>query len=185
MDAIRFAAVVRMIPFAPNASSLLPESVAGPIQSLGAAGWVASAALYSYGATSVNIMFARGNDTPMLTVAGRLAMDSTKPVTVRVTYLAHCGIPIARYLMCDSSHSLNTGKNVDILNDVGDGNFTRAAAVGKRVEHSIPSVELLSRGVGDHALLSALMLSGERFMVLSEDATLPMNSAPYQFKEKP
>ena len=41
MDAIRFAAVVRMIPFAPNASSLLPESVAGPIQSLGAAGWVA------------------------------------------------------------------------------------------------------------------------------------------------
>ncbi len=184
MDAIRFAATIRMIPFAPNARGLLPESVTGPLESLGAAGWIAAATIYSYGATSVNIMFARDNDTPMLTVGGRLALDSTKPVTVRVTYLAHCGIPIARYLMCDSSHSLNTGKNVEFLNDISEGNFSRAAAVSKRVKRSVPSVQLLSRGVGNHALLAALMLSGERFMILSADATLPMNSAPYQYKEK-
>ena len=185
MAAIRFAAITRMIPFAPNASSLLPRSMTTAIETSGAAGWLAGAAAYSYGATAVNFMDAPNTDVLVPTLGGRLNFDLEKPVTVRVNYLAHCGIPIARYLMCDSSHSLNSGKNVDIRTDFGNGDFTRAAAVGKRIKRSVPKMQQLSRGVGNHALLSALLLSGERFMVLSADATLPMNSAPYTYQKKP
>lgn len=184
MDAIRFAAIMRMIPFAPNASSILPTRLTGAMNSVGVAGWLAGAAAYSYGATSVNFMLSPNTDLLVPTLGGTLGIERDRPLTVRVGYLAHCGIPIARYLMCDSSHSLNTGKNVDIATDIGHGDFTRAAAVSRRIRRSVPKMQQLSRGVGSHEILSALLFSGERFMVLHEDATLPLNSAPYAYKEK-
>ncbi|MCP4444073.1 MAG: pilus assembly protein [Myxococcales bacterium] len=184
MAAIRFAAITRMVPFAPNAASLLPQGMASAVEALGTAGWIAGAAAYSYGATSVNFMRAPGADVPIPAVDGALYLEEGHPATVRVTYLAYCGIPIARYLMCDSSLSLSQDKNADIVRDIGNGDFTRAAAVSKRIKEGIPQMQLLRRGVGNHELLSALLLTGERFMVLSADATLPLNSAPYAYKEK-
>lgn len=185
MDAIRFAAIMRMMPFAPNASSILPAEVSGAVESLGTAGWLAGAALYSYGATSVNIILARGSTQVPVEVGGLLGIDRQKNVTIRVDYLAHCGIPIARYLMCDSGHSLRTGLNLDAIKDAREGRVSRITAVNKRVTSTQPAMELLARGAGNHALLTALQLSGERFMVLSADATLPLNSATYRYKEKP
>src|SRR5690606_4663741 len=41
MDAIRFAAIIRMLPFSPNASNFFPDSVMSVVSQLGEAGWVA------------------------------------------------------------------------------------------------------------------------------------------------
>jgi len=176
ISAIRFAAITRMIPFAPNVGSLLPASLARGIGSLGAAGWLAGAALYSYGATSVNFPMAEGSDT----MRPILAFAEDKPVTVRVNYLAHCGIPIARLLMCESSFKLGVGEDSILFH-------TDLSKLRKRptlVHGRKARFDQLSKGVGNHGILSALILSGERFVVLSADATLPLNSAPYSYKVK-
>lgn len=180
MDAIRFAAITRMIPFAPNASSILPAGMAGLVESLGTAGWLAGAALYSYGATAVNFPMAPGSETMVQTLGGMLAIDQTKPLTVRVNYLAHCGIPIARFLMCESSHKLGFGIDTSDL----PADFESLQQAYEERNDRAPAMDQLALGVGNHTILTGLLLSGERFMLLSADATLPMNSAPYAYKVK-
>lgn len=180
MAAIRFAAVSRMIPFAPNASSILPASVAGAFESLGSAGWLAGAALYSYGATSVNFPESPGSQTMLSSDDDRLRIPTDKQLTVRVNYLAHCGIPIARFLMCESSHKLGFG--VDTSSVPTD--LVSAQQAFKDRKNRLPAIDQLARGVGSTALLTGLLLSGERFMVMQADATLPLNDAPYSYQVK-
>ena len=180
MDAIRFAAITRMTPFAPNASSILPAGMASLVESLGTAGWLAGAALYSYGATAVSFPMAPGSETMVANVSGLLGIEQSKPLTVRVTYLAHCGIPIARFLMCESSHKLGFGIDTSDLPD----DFKSLQQAYEERNDRLPAMDQLARGVGNHAILTGLLLSGERFMLLRADATLPMNSAPYTYKEK-
>lgn len=180
MAAIRFAAVSRMIPFAPNAGSILPASIAGAFETLGSAGWLAGAALYSYGATSVNFPEAPGSPTMLSNFGGSLRLPEDGQLTVRVNYLAHCGIPLARLLMCESSHKLGFGVDTSSLPD----DLESAQQALKERKDRSPAIDQLARGVGSTALLTGLLLSGERFMVLHADATLPMNDAPYSYQAK-
>ncbi len=180
MAAIRFAAVSRMMPFAPNASSILPAGLGGAFSSLGQVGWLAGAALYSYGATSVSFPKAPGSDEMLDDSFGALQIPSDKQLTVRVSYLAHCGIPIARFLMCESSHKLGFGVDTSTLPT--DLSSAQQALRDRKDRNA--SMEQLGRGVGSHALLTGLLLSGERFMVLQADATLPINDAPYTYASK-
>ena len=49
-----------------------------------------------------------------------LDWSTSKTVTVRVSYLAHCGIPLARFFMCDSGRSLASGLgSIDSLAKLG------------------------------------------------------------------
>jgi hypothetical protein len=177
MSAIRFAAIMRMLPFSPNPQSIAPERFRSTLDSLGTAGWIAGAAAYSYGATAVTFPESPGSKK----MRDNLSWSGNDEVTVRVSYLAHCGIPIARFFMCDSGRSLLAGV---------DGDFFRRDLQGKIAAHKRikASKETLasniSLGVGNRALFLALMLSGERYMVLSADATLPLNSAPYTYQKK-
>lgn len=160
MEAIRFAAIMRMLPFSPNPSSILPKTVLGVVDSLGVVGWLGGAALYSYGATSVT--FPKEAEKEELRTS--LSFQPEELVTVRVSYLAHCGIPIARFLMCDTSYRLGTGFGVD----------------KKRVKVA----GTLAKGIGSQLILFGLMASGEHFRVLRADASLPLNSARYTYKGK-
>lgn len=181
MAAIRFAAIMRMLPFSPNPQSILPESLHGMINALGTAGWIAGAAAYSYGATAVTFAEGPGSDKNKKDLSWSHKAGESEEVTVRVTYLAHCGIPIARFFMCDSSRGLAAGVDTDFFRR----DFRGRIAAHKRVKSSKATlVRDMSLGVGNHALFLGLIFSGERFMVLSADATLPLNSAPYPYQKK-
>lgn len=190
LEAIRFAAVMRMLPFSPNPKSILPRSLHGGLDATGTAGWLAGAAVYSYGATAVTFLEAEdsterkdnGNQkgNKKRTEKKSLKWNHEEPVTVRVSYLAHCGIPIARFFMCDSSHSLHAGKNVELRKRDLKGKH----AVNRRVQETKPTIDSMKKSVGDRYVFTALLLSGERYVVLSADATLPLNSAPYTYQAK-
>lgn len=178
MSAIRFAAIMRMLPFSPNPQSIAPGALGDSIRAFGTAGWIAGAAAYSFGATAVTFPEGPGSKKNRASLSWS---DNEEEVTVRVTYLAHCGIPIARFFMCDSSHSLFLGADLDFFPRDFKGKLTAHT----RIQSSKATIaNNMSLGVGSPALFLALMASGERFMVLSADATLPLNSAPYTYKEK-
>lgn len=169
MSAIRFAAIMKMLPFAPNPQSIAPKTFRGFIEDLGIVGWVAGAVAYSYAATSVTFPAEPGADK--LKTDGEFSRDGSPNLTVRVSYLAHCGIPIARFLMCDTSSELRRDKS--------DDDFRK-----ERLSASQAGIDELGEGVGSHTLLLGLLFSGKRFRVLRADATLPINNAPYEYKAK-
>lgn len=78
--------------------------------------------------------------------------DIDDDVTVRVTYLYHCGVPLVRYVMCDSQDE---------------------------VVHSAAGDELryAERPWGRELL----GLSDARFKVIRAEATLPNHGAPYDY----
>ncbi len=160
MEAIRFAAIMRMLPFSPNASTFLPRKLRGVLNTLGQVGWITGAAAYSYGATSVSFPLVAGSEK----LRPFNVFTDDEPVTVRVSYLAHCGIPIARFLMCDSSHRLALGFGVD--------------------KERVAVAKTLAKGSGSPTILLGLIASGERFRILRADATLPLNGANYSFQKK-
>ncbi len=73
-------------------------------------------------------------------------------VTVRVTYLYHCGVPLIRYVMCDSP---------------GDARASDGADELRFAERPWAS--------------EVLGLSGARFKVIQAEATLPNHGAPYAY----
>ena len=176
LAAIRFGAIMRMLPFSPNPGSILPAGLGKGLESLGAAGWLAGAAAYSYGATAVTFPESHGSAKRK----ENLSWTHQQDVTVRVSYLAHCGIPIARFFMCDSSYSLLTDFDVDFYKR----DFKGFQAAQKRIHGSQSALSQMQVSVGNSAIFFGLLASGERFRVLSADATLPLNSAPYAYKVK-
>ncbi len=176
LEAIRFAAVMRMLPFSPNPQSILPESMRSPVAATGQVGWLAGAAVYSYGATAVSFPKDNGSKEDKKP----LVWTNSEPVTVRVSYLAHCGIPIARFFMCDSGASLWIGEDTDMFKRDLSGTL----AARKRLKGSRAEFLGLKKSTGSPNIFKLLLISGERFLVLSADATLPLNSAPYTYKVK-
>lgn len=176
LEAIRFAAIMRMLPFSPNPQTFLPKSMRGGLDAAGTAGWLAGAAAYSYGATAVTFPESPGSKKEK----EPLVWQHEKPVTVRVSYLAHCGIPIARFFMCDAGHSLYFGHDADFFDRDLQGKF----AARKRIKKSKPQLAAMKKSTGSSTILTLLLFSGERFRILSADATLPLNSAPYTYQKK-
>ena len=181
MSTIRFAAIMRMMPFSPNPQSIAPAAFGGVIGQLGVAGWVAGAAAYAYGATAVTFPKEPGSDE----VVYSWTPAPETNVTVRVTYLAHCGIPIARYLMCDKPSSIIPQSGwVDTAKTIMNQDPRESQSVRDRRSRAQKKFGGLSLAVGNRVLLGALLASGERFQILSAEATLPLASASYSFPTK-
>ncbi len=177
LEAIRFAAIMRMLPFSPNPQSILPRSIGRVFDGLGKVGWIGGAAAYSYGATAVTFPDKPGSDKMKPNLRWTKEQE---PVTVRVSYLAHCGIPIARFFMCDSGYSLAIGKDVDFWKR----GFKGSMAARKRIKSQLGTLQAMGPSVGNRMIYTVLIFSGERFTVLSADATLPLNSASYNYQTK-
>ncbi len=185
MAAIRFMAIMRMLPFSPNPQSILPGATGRAFAGLGKTGWIAGAAAYSYGATAVTFPNKASGSKKKKSSASKkqqssLTWKTGDDVTVRVSYLAHCGIPIARFFMCDSSYSLMANHDLDFYKR----DFRGRQAASKRLKSSAATRRGMSTAVGNSTILALLLFSGERFMVLSADATLPLNAAPYDYQKK-
>lgn len=173
MAAIHFAAVMRMLPFSPNPGSIAPEAFRSTLSRLGSLGDLAGAAAYAYGATAVTF--------PDLDQQGEVIDASgVDELTVRVTYLAYCGIPVARFFMCDSGRALSFDSSTDTLFD------RRPAAEGvrRRKESARRKIATMRSASASPLLFKALLLSGARFRVVEAEATLPLITPPYEYQEK-
>lgn len=152
LDVIRRAASAPLAPFVPSVSDVIrwflhdAPSVARAVGSSGLDRPLFGLLLYDAATVAVTFPDAPASTTlATSTVSGDL-------VTVRVTYLFHCGVPLIAALACKS------------LDDVmSDPNASRELA-----------------HVADTRERDLLGKSHERFLVLTGEATLPRQSAGYE-----
>jgi hypothetical protein len=97
---IRSAAFIPLLAVAPSNSALDPDE--SLVRALGGGRTSASALRYSRAALAVTF--------PAAPRAGsfRTSFGPEEPVTVRVTYLFHCSVPLVPQLMCDGLSGLRT-----------------------------------------------------------------------------
>jgi hypothetical protein len=188
LSAIRAAASLPLLAVSPSFRQLVGDpSVYQAIGGHPGERAATGAALYNRAAMAVSFPSAPASRS------FRSSWDPNSDVTVRVTYLFHCGIPLVARLMCDDYFSLRTGVPTAAVADL-----TRAAARGadaqemashiRRVRIAEGRVARGQQGIRelDYAELpwvaSLTALTGSRFVVLQAEATLRNHGAPYTYR---
>jgi hypothetical protein len=155
----------------------LPMALIGP-------GGMAKGLLYNLAATAVTFPQA-----PKSEKARQGDYGPTDEITVRVTYLFKCEMPIASAFMCDKLYELDTGIPInDALDawssllggdvDAAARQAQRALQVQKRLKRQEPAMrELENVELPDAQML--LMLGGGRFTTIQSEVTMPIQGAKY------
>jgi hypothetical protein len=171
MGAIRFAAYVPLAVLAPLSAWLEPsrsEGSLGDALSVSSKARLVSSLLYNRAGAVITLQAGPLKDDFVPEPVGRKA-----PVTVRVTYLYYCSIPIVRALACkslvDLAGSIPAGSGS--LKWLGTARDARTTAQ-KRLASFLALAE-------DPKLLASLDASGARFAVLTAETTLPNQGASY------
>jgi hypothetical protein len=165
------------------AASSLGAALEGPLSHL------AGGIFYNLAATAVTFPQAPGSETERTGDYG-----PTDDVTVRVTYLFKCEVPIAAALMCDRLYELSTGLPVDDLasgaSSLWHGDARGALRDARRARH----VRLRLQGqeqamhelqqVEQPNLQMLLMLGKGRFTTIRAETTLPIQGATYYAREE-
>lgn len=184
--AIRRAAYMPLATLAPSLSQLSRSfglGGAGVAGDLGNGGrFLAGLMLYNKAAAMVTLR--KGGQ-----VANDIASDEL--VTVRVTYLYYCGIPIANMFICDSLaglSGLSAAQDAvqDVANRVRDGDIAGAASGAANLRQTLRDTttqfnetkEELSWAESPE-LLTPFALTGARFTMLTAEASLPNQGACY------
>jgi len=188
LNAIRAAASLPLLAVSPSLGQLTGDpnvyrAVGGNPDERAATG----AALYNRTAMAVTFPSSPSART------FRSSWSNNSPVTVRVTYMFHCGIPLVARLMCDDYFSLASGVPTAALRDLATGAASGADAremaslvrrvriAEERVSRAQPRMRELD--YAEIPWLGALtLLTGSRFIVLQAEATLPNHGAPYVYR---
>jgi hypothetical protein len=163
MGSIRAATTMPLLLLAPNRSAIArggTDSVAGSLP-----GDFISRLPFSLAYTSVAAV------TTVHTAANteELAAENiprSAPITVRVTYLMPCGVPLARLLMCRPLAKL--------LKSSTGSEGQEESVFARRLRHA--------QGVG---ALKDLVAPSTRFVVLTAQTTLPNQGAAYDHQGEP
>lgn len=164
LNSIRFAAFRPMLPFAPHPSEILdPRStIIDAIDGAGAR--LLFGFVYNMGALSITFPETAGG--PIQT-ADPISYGGNTPVTVRATYLFHCGVPFVGQMMCKAASQIH------LQSEEGKAELDMAVA---------PSLinALAVMGVG------SAIGGGKQacFLVLRREATLTYQGAAYQFRSE-
>ncbi len=187
---IRAAASIPLIAVSPNLSSLVGyRSVANAIGAGDTDRLGSDAALYTRGAVAVTFPSAPGASSY------RTSFGKHDDVTVRVTYLYHCGVPLVRYLMCESVASLHSGVSLDAIYDL-DTIASHSGTTPAEIQRAIDRVQMRSERIGRWRvnelskaeapwLIDITALSGARYFVMSAESTLPNQGADYDYEGSP
>jgi len=189
LNAIRAAASIPLLAVSPSFEQLVGDAqvytaVGGNPGARAAVGGL----LYNKTAVSVTFPTAPGASS------FRTSFTRDENITVRVTYLFHCGIPLANWYMCDDYASLRSGIPMAALRDLArrSGSSTsdpnEIAELVRRVRHSRerlvrarPGMDELSQSqVPWLGYLTAL--TGSRFVVLRAEATMRNQGASYTYE---
>ncbi len=171
MAPIRFAAYVPLAVLAPLSAWLEPhreEGSLGDALSVSTRARLVSSLLYNRAGAVVTIQAGPALDELVPEPIGRKA-----PVTVRVTYLYYCSIPIVRALACKSISEL-----AGALPDRSQGLRRLGAAPDARTTRQKRLASFLALAE-DPKTLARLDAAGARFAVLNAETTLPNQGAGY------
>lgn len=160
MVPIRASAYFRLFALSPDASVLEGTPVNDVATSLSSELGRRAAAAFAYtrAATVVAVLSRPGSEQLPSEI------DRKAPVTVRVTYVVHCGVPLARRLVCNSLRDL-------VASDEGEPDDTEDARA--KLVRRFTEVE-------DRTGFEQLASSGQRFVVFEAEATLPNQGADYE-----
>lgn len=116
-------------------------------------------------------------------------------VTVRVTYLFHCAVPLVSRFMCDSYAELALGVPLDtyaaVIEDVRNGNIDLSTA--QRWQEELDQADESSEQrdavaaeleEAEQPGMQMLGLLGGRFQALRAEATMPNQGAPYKYQSE-
>lgn len=158
---------------------------------------IVGAFLYNLGAVAVTFPTAPGSDQFM-----QGGYDPGEPVTVRVSYLFRCKVPLVSLLLCDSGWSLYSG---EALADPAvwwearklgakvprsfseiDGFLQEVAALESKVAQRQQRIDTFTghedefKQVESRLIQQIILLRpAARYMVIRAEATLPLQSANY------
>jgi hypothetical protein len=162
MAPIRTAAYVPLLALTPRASTLLGQDAQSLGDSLpGGFGRRMQFGLAFLRAASVVTV----HDVPGAEQLVVEPVEPKAPLTVRVTYLFYCGVPLARTLICDTLSSLLTPASSRF-------------GIGLPVDKKAALIRRLTLAEAPGALQS-LAHPASRFVVLTAEATLPNQGASY------
>jgi len=169
MVSIRAATTMPLLLLAPNESAVAVgglDSVAGSLS-----GDFISRLPFSLAYTSAAAVTTVHTDARSEELAPE-NIPRTGPVTVRVTYLMPCGMPLARMLICQPLAKLL--KSSTDLPSVRAALGSEESVFARRLRHA--------QGV---AALKDLVSPSARFVVLTAQTTLPNQGAAYDHKGEP
>ena len=185
LNAIRAAVYLPLVVVAPSFLEIAsaPSSVSAAIDH-GALSRLAGGVAYNFLAAAVTFPIGPGSASFRTHDYG-----PTDEITVRVTYLFKCEIPIVSALLCDSMVDLAAGvplmagKDAGVAAARGDREGVLAAlrdaqARKERLKGQELAMEELKQ-VEQQKLQKLLMLSGGRFTTIRAEATLPIQGARY------
>lgn len=191
LGAIRSAASIPLLAVSPSFSQLVgSESVYSAIGGNPAERGLTGAAVYNRTAVAVTFPTERAGDDVTKT-----EWDVNDDVTVRVTYLFHCAVPLVNRIMCDDIVSLKTGVPLAAVQHLatrtasGDASLDEITAMVERVRDGRDRLARANPGVGELDQAETPWLSyltavtGARFMVLRAEATMPNHGASYSYVE--
>jgi hypothetical protein len=187
LNAIRSAASIPLLSVSPSFNQLVrDESVSHAVGGSGASRGITGAVFYNRTALAVTFPERPGAQR------FRSTFGANEDITVRVTYLFHCGVPLVSRLMCDDYGSLRTSIPEAALTDLAKatatGDRVLIAGAVRRVRHSEERLDQAEPGMEELRAAEApfvawlFALTGSRFKVLRAEATLRNHGAPYSYR---
>ncbi len=186
---IRSAAYRPLLAITPGAGQVTPgsaRSVMGAIEPGSMLTRTAFGLVYVTAGSAVT--FPRAPGAP----EHRTGYGQGDPVTVRVTFAYPCLVPIASTMLCDSIAELASGAPIGAIDSIlGPRSGVEGALATARRARTTRERLVASRARWDelrHAerpnMLLATVLASTRFALLSAEATLPLQSAPYPYQSE-
>jgi hypothetical protein len=190
--AIRSAASIPLIAISPSMEQLVSDAsvyraIGGDPQDRAATGSL----FYNRTALAVTFPTAPGAET--LHPPG-YTFGPDEEVTVRVTYLFHCGVPIASQLLCNSYGELLSGVPLDLeerraLASARGADASELASMDERIEHQSERLQQAQAGLSELEYVEVPWMgylmedTGARFRVLRAEATLRNQGADYEYTD--
>jgi hypothetical protein len=187
LDAIRTAASIPLLPIAPSYDQLVHDPTV--IAAVGESDdrLVTGATLYNRTAVAVTFPTEPGGSS------FRETFDVRGRVTVRVTYLFHCGIPVVSKLLCDDYAALRGGvpreATAELVEALRSGDEDRIRAAQERYDHTVeriereqPGLDELAHTAAPHAGI-AYSAYGARFRIIRAEATMTNQGAGFTYAD--
>lgn len=187
LNAIRSAASIPLLSVSPSFGQLIRDEAVKQAVGGSAASRALTGAVF-YNRTALAVTFPERPGSSRF----RSTFERDEDVTVRVTYMFHCGVPLVSRLMCDDYASLRTSIPNDALDELaratasGDREMITAAVRRlrineRRLDQAEPGMEEL-RAAEAPFVAWLFMLTGSRFKVLRAEATMRNHGAPYSYR---
>ena len=199
LERIRGAAYVPLTTLSPGLDKLLSWLPLGTadgkdtqnVESVLAGPWQRVAAGFAYNRIAAAVTFPEEPGSDELLDLEDLEFADDAVVTVRVTYLYSCNVPLARDLVCASLLGMSGLPKAlrKTLSALEKPSVESIEAAYHTWAHEFPDeFAAFKRDMGELAqaesfalLLPVLMQPGERFMVLRGEASLPNQGAAYKY----